>query len=115
MRVNLAYGQGQLPVEFPDGRTTVIEPTHAPGLPDERAAIVEALEQPIGALPLRAVDQAGAPRLHRLHRHHARHAQRADHSLAAGSTWRTCPATTSPCSTSPARTAPTPAPNWSGC
>jgi nickel-dependent lactate racemase len=53
MNVNLAYGQGQLSVELPDGQTTVIEPTHAPGLQEERAAIVEALEKPIGAPPLR--------------------------------------------------------------
>lgn len=53
MQVNLAYGQGQLPVNLPDGRITVIEPTHAPGLRDEYAAIVEALEKPIGAPPLR--------------------------------------------------------------
>ena len=53
MQVQLAYGQGQLPVELPDGRTTVIEPTHAPGLPDERAAILRALQEPIGAPPLR--------------------------------------------------------------
>ena len=53
MQVNLAYGQGQWPVELPDGQTTVIEPTHAPGLPDERGAILEALQKPIGAPPLR--------------------------------------------------------------
>lgn len=53
MKVNLAYGQGQLPVEFPDGRTTVIEPGHTPGLPDEKAAVLHALEHPIGAPPLR--------------------------------------------------------------
>ncbi len=53
MQVHLAYGQGQLPVEFPDGRTTVIEPSPRPGLPDERAALLAALEQPIGAAPLR--------------------------------------------------------------
>jgi nickel-dependent lactate racemase len=52
MKVNLAYGQGWLPVEFPDGRTTVIEPSHTPGLADEKSAVVRALEQPIGALPL---------------------------------------------------------------
>jgi len=52
MKVNLAYGQGWLPVEFPDGRTAVIEPGHTPGLADEKAAVLRALEQPIGALPL---------------------------------------------------------------
>lgn len=53
MRVNLAYGKGHLPVEMPEGRTTVIEPSHTPGLPDEKAALIEALRQPIGAPPLR--------------------------------------------------------------
>src|SRR6266550_2532590 len=53
MRVALAYGQGHLPVELPEERTTVIEPSHAPGLPDERGAVRAALEKPIGARPLR--------------------------------------------------------------
>jgi len=49
MRVDLAYGQGYLPVEFPKGRTTVISPSHTPGLPNEREAVIRALENPIGA------------------------------------------------------------------
>ncbi|HEV7924689.1 MAG TPA: nickel-dependent lactate racemase [Verrucomicrobiae bacterium] len=53
MKINLAYGQGYLPVDLPDGRTTVIEPAHRPGLPDERGALVAALDQPISARPLR--------------------------------------------------------------
>jgi len=53
MKVNLAYGPGHLPVEFPDDRTTVIEPSHTPGLADERAAAQAALERPIAARPLR--------------------------------------------------------------
>jgi nickel-dependent lactate racemase len=52
MRINLAYGQGYLPVDFPNGRTTVIEPAHQPGLLDERAAVITALSQPAGARPL---------------------------------------------------------------
>ncbi|HAB18727.1 MAG TPA: nickel-dependent lactate racemase [Verrucomicrobiota bacterium] len=52
MKVQLAYGQGHLPVEFPDGRTTVIEPSFRPGLADERAAVLDALNQPIGSPPL---------------------------------------------------------------
>src|SRR6185503_12904004 len=35
MKVNLAYGHGQLVVELPKGQTTIIEPAHTPGLPDE--------------------------------------------------------------------------------
>ena len=53
MKVNLAYGQGYLPVELPKDRTTVIEPLNRPGLADERAAVLRALEQPIGAQSLR--------------------------------------------------------------
>ena len=37
MKINLAYGQGHLTIELPDDRTTVIEPSHLPGLADERA------------------------------------------------------------------------------
>lgn len=53
LRIPLAYGKGALPVAFPAGRTDVIEPRHAPGLPDERAAFREAMEKPSGCRPLR--------------------------------------------------------------
>lgn len=53
MKIKLAYGKGQLEVEFPDQRTTVIEPAHIPGLQDEKAAVDAALEKPIAAPPLR--------------------------------------------------------------
>ena len=53
MIVNLAYGRTGLPVEFPDGRTTVIEPTWVDGLPDQAGAVRQALERPIGSAPLR--------------------------------------------------------------
>ncbi|HEX7127721.1 MAG TPA: nickel-dependent lactate racemase [Thermodesulfobacteriota bacterium] len=53
MKVSLAYGRSGLDVDLPDGRTTVIEPAEAPGLPDEKAAVLAALRQPIGAPPLR--------------------------------------------------------------
>ena len=53
MKVLLAYGQGQLAVELPEDRTTVIEPTHHSGLADERGAVMAALDEPIGALALR--------------------------------------------------------------
>ena len=52
MKVNLAYGQGHLPVDLPDERTTVIEPSHTAGLPDERAAVFQALQHPTASLPL---------------------------------------------------------------
>jgi len=53
MRVDLAYGQGYLPVEFPKGRTTVISPSHIAGLPNEKETVIRALEKPIGAKPLK--------------------------------------------------------------
>src|SRR5262245_52932207 len=52
MKVQLAYGQGQLTVELPKDRTTVIAPSHTAGLPDERRSVFEALRRPIGAKPL---------------------------------------------------------------
>jgi lactate racemase len=59
MKINLAYGQGYLPIELPDDCTTVIEPTHRPGLADERDAVQAALAAPIGARPLREWIKAG--------------------------------------------------------
>jgi nickel-dependent lactate racemase len=52
MKVKLAYGEGYLTVDLPDGRTTIIEPLHLAGLKGERAAVLQALENPIGAKPL---------------------------------------------------------------
>jgi lactate racemase len=60
MNVNLACGQGRLPVEFPEDRTCVIEPSHNPGLRDEKQAVTEALRNPIGAPPLRESIRPGA-------------------------------------------------------
>lgn len=53
MNVELAYGQGHLPVDLPDEITTVIQPAHNPGLPDEKGAVLRALEAPISTRPLR--------------------------------------------------------------
>lgn len=53
MNVRLAYGQGYLEVDFPDGLTTVITPSHRSPLPDEKEAVVRALRAPIGSPPLR--------------------------------------------------------------
>jgi nickel-dependent lactate racemase len=52
MNVELAYGSGTLPVEFPEGRTTVIRPAAHPALGDEKAALWTALGSPIHARPL---------------------------------------------------------------
>ena len=53
MKVELAYGEGWLPVEFPDERTVVITPKHAPGLANEKEAVLNALRNPVGTKPLR--------------------------------------------------------------
>ncbi len=51
--VHLAYGKQGLTVRFPDDvPVTVIEPRFVPGLPDEAAAIRDALRAPIGSPPL---------------------------------------------------------------
>ena len=54
MNVRLAFGQGTLEIPFPDDRTTVITPSHRAGLPDEKAAVLRALTEPIESAPLRA-------------------------------------------------------------
>ena len=59
MTVDLAYGRGRLPVEFPDGRTTVLEPAWVAGLPDERAAVRHALRMPLGTPALASLVGAG--------------------------------------------------------
>jgi nickel-dependent lactate racemase len=55
MLVTLAYGRDGLAVDFPDDRTTVIEPEFVPGLPDERVALDAALAAPTGTAPLRSL------------------------------------------------------------
>jgi lactate racemase len=50
----LAYGRGHLAVSLPRERTQFIEPSSVPGLANERDALLEALEKPIGAPPLAA-------------------------------------------------------------
>ena len=58
MLVTLAYGRTGLPVEFPDDRTTVIEPTYIDGLADQRGAIRRAIEHPTDTAPLRDLVRA---------------------------------------------------------
>ena len=60
MKVDLAYGQGHVSIDVPKEHTTVIAPSHRPGLPDERGAVVRALENPIGSKPLRDLITPGA-------------------------------------------------------
>ncbi len=58
MRVEFAYGRNGFSVELPD-RTDVIEPRFVPGLPDEAAAIREALREPIESPPLADLVEPG--------------------------------------------------------
>ncbi len=53
LKVALAYGDGRLEIDLPSGRTTVIEPTDRPGLPDEKGAVLAALRHPTASEPLR--------------------------------------------------------------
>lgn len=56
MLIALAYGREGLPVTLPDDAdVTVIEPRFVPGLPDESAALHEALRAPIDGPPLREI------------------------------------------------------------
>jgi len=59
MMVNLRYGRGELRVEVPSTRASVVEPRFVPGLPDEAAAFREAVRRPIGARPLAECVGAG--------------------------------------------------------
>ena len=59
MRIQLAYGRNGLVVDLPDERTTVIEPTFVPGLPDPEGALRTALRNPIGTPPLRRIVDRG--------------------------------------------------------
>ena len=58
MNVELAYGRGRLPVDFPTERTTVLEPTYVDGLPDEVASIHHALRVPLDTPPLADIVRA---------------------------------------------------------
>jgi len=53
MKVNLLYGKSEMTIEFPDDRTTVIKPKPLDNLPNEKAAVSQALRIPIDSPPLR--------------------------------------------------------------
>lgn len=55
MRVKLAYGREGLWVDLPDRNVTVVDPRFVEGLPDEEAAIIQALRRPLGTPPLREI------------------------------------------------------------
>jgi nickel-dependent lactate racemase len=60
MKIELAYGRGHLPIEMPEQRTTVIEPSHNPGLSDEQASVLHALNNPIGVPALKDWIKSGS-------------------------------------------------------
>ena len=66
MRLKLAYGREGLWVDLPDRNVTVVEPRFVAGLPDEEAAIVQALHAAVGQPPAARVGEAGRYRRHPL-------------------------------------------------
>src|SRR5215475_3897557 len=48
MKLRLDYGTTGIFADFPDGRTTVIEPVYAPPAPDSKDVLQEAIRKPIG-------------------------------------------------------------------
>ena len=57
--MRLDYGSSGLFADFPDDRTTVIEPAYVPSAADARSSLVAALRKPIGKQPLREVVRPG--------------------------------------------------------
>lgn len=58
MKVELAYGRHGLTVDLP-ASTDVVTARFTPGVPDERAALQQALRAPLGTRPLRDLVQPG--------------------------------------------------------
>ena len=59
MKLLLDYGSNGLEVEFPDTRTTVIEPLSVPPVPNPAAALRHAIQNPMGRRPLRELVKPG--------------------------------------------------------
>src|SRR6266581_3087400 len=59
MKLRLDYGTTGLLAEFPDDRTTVIEPDYVPAAADQRGTLIAALRQPFGRPPLRELVRPG--------------------------------------------------------
>jgi lactate racemase len=59
MKLRLDYGTTGLIAEFPDGRTTVIEPVYVPAAADQRGTLIAALHRPFGKPPLRETIRSG--------------------------------------------------------
>jgi len=59
MRLRLDYGTSGLFADFPDDRTTVIEPVYVPPAGDLRATLAAAVRNPLGKRPLRELVRPG--------------------------------------------------------
>ena len=60
MIVSLAYGEGRLEVDLPDGiEVTVVEPTYQPPVGDPSGALRDQMRRPIAGAPLRNIVRAG--------------------------------------------------------
>ena len=59
MRVRLDYGDSGVEAEFPDDRTTVIEPDYPSGVGEPSRALRAAIERPLGSSPLSAIVRPG--------------------------------------------------------
>jgi nickel-dependent lactate racemase len=59
VQVELAYGDGVLPVELPASRTTVVVPSHPRPAADQAAAVREALRRPVAGAALRELVRPG--------------------------------------------------------
>jgi nickel-dependent lactate racemase len=57
--VQLAYGRHGLAIDVPAERTTVITPTHRPGVEDPGATLRTALREPVAGPPLHAILRPG--------------------------------------------------------
>ncbi|HEY2385094.1 MAG TPA: nickel-dependent lactate racemase [Terriglobia bacterium] len=59
MKLRLDYGTSGLSAEFPDSRTTVIEPVYVAPAPSPMAALRQAIQSPIGKAPLKNLYKPG--------------------------------------------------------
>lgn len=59
MRVRLDYGDSGVEAEFPDDRTTVIEPDYPSGVAEPSRALRAAIERPLGSSPLSEIVRPG--------------------------------------------------------
>ncbi len=59
MKLRLDYGTRGLIAEFPEGRTTVIEPAYIPAAADQRGTLITALRLPFGKPPVHETIRPG--------------------------------------------------------